>query len=163
MKLRLALLLLSLCFLLLPTFALAQESTETPAPEVTPVPTPADPFPEVPPEDAVGVTLLNAFIAIAAAMLSAPITTSIVSVLKRIPPLSKVSGEILKYTVAAILVSLVLVARRYGFDSELSAGFDFLNTAIISILTLVTSIKSNEAVYSQAVKKDWPVLGYKRT
>lgn len=151
------LILAALLCLALPIVALAQDVT----PE--PTPAPVTPFPEVPPVEDIGQWMLTPIVTVLIALAVSPIGTAIIGVLKQTPLFSSLSGQNLQLLVGGVLMTLVLVARNFGYEVQLDATLDFLQKAIEIVGTLFVSIRGMQAVYNQAVKREIPVVGYKRT
>ena len=154
---RLILLIALLC-LALPFAVLAQDVT----PEPTPAPS-VDPFPEVPPVEDLGAWVLTPIVTVLIALAASPIGSVVIGVLKQVPLFSSLSGRSLQLLVGGVLMTLVLLARNFGYEMQLDATLEFLRKAIEIIGTLFVSFRGMEAVYNQAVKNEWPVVGYKRS
>lgn len=155
--LRILLIIAALVFIALPIVALAQDAT------AEPTPTPVTPFPEVPPVEDIGQWLLTPIVTVLIALAVSPIGTAIIGVLKQTPLFSSLSGQNLQLLVGGVLMTLVLVARNFGYEVQLDATLDFFQKAIEIVGTLFVSIRGMQAVYNQAVKHEVPVVGYKRT
>lgn len=162
MKRKLLALLLAGNLLIAPVYALAQESTSEPTPpaEVTPAP---NPFPEVPPVEDLGATVLTPLLTVIIAAAGTSFGVAIIGILKQVPLFSSLSGETLKLLVGGIILGTVLLARNFGFEAQLDASLEFATKLITIVASLLTSFKGMQTVYNQAVKNEWPVLGYKRT
>lgn len=153
------------CFILMLLFAapaMAQDSTPEATPDA-PVVTDTEPFPEVPTVDVLSASLLTLIIAAVGGYVSSPITVTLVSLLKRIPGIDQIKGDVLQYAVAGLLVTIILVARQLGYADQLRGTLDFIQQAIVLIVGFTGAIKSSDAVYASAVKNEWAVLGYKRS
>lgn len=153
------------CFilaLLFTTSVMAQDSTPEATPDA-PVVTDTEPFPEVPTVDVLGASLLTLIIAAVGGYATSPFTVTIVSLLKRIPGIDQIKGDVLQYAVAGLLVTIILVARQLGYADQLRGTLDFIQQAIVLIVGFTGAIKSSDAFYAAAVENEWAVLGYKRS
>jgi hypothetical protein len=144
----------------------AQDATDepaTPAPEVTPVPTPADPFPEVPPVEDLGLLVFSPIITIVLTLAGGTLGVAIINVLKQVPLFSALSGTSLKYLVGGVILAAILIARNFGYETQLDASLKFLQQFITIAGSLFATFRGMQTVYNQAVANEVPLLGYKRT
>lgn len=150
--------------LLIAPVAYAQDSTAEPEPtaEVTPAPN-VDPFPEVPPVEDLGNLVFSPIITIVLSLAGGTIGVAIINVLKGIPLFSSLSGSSLKYLVGGILLAAILIARNFGYETQLDASLKFLQQFITIAGSLFAGFRGMQTVYNQAVAHDVPILGYKRT
>lgn len=155
--LRILLILLALLCLALPIVALAQDVT----PE--PTPAPVTPFPEVPPVEDLGTVVISPLVTVILSLAGSAFGVAIIGILKQVPLFSSLSGDTLKYLVGGIILAVVLLARNFGFEAQLDASLKFATQLITIVTSLLTSFKGMQAVYNQAVKREIPVVGYKRT
>lgn len=133
----------------------------TPEPDAPPVVV-SDP-PAIPPVEDAATMLLVMFTALLAGAARMPVTVSVVSVLKRLPPLKDVSGEVITFGVAAVITVITWVSQRYGYEGQVKAGLDFLQTLIPALGLLVGNLVISSATYKAAKATDTPVLGYARS
>lgn len=161
MKRKLFALLLASNLLIAPV-AYAQDSTAEPEPtaEVTPAP---NPFPEVPPVEDLGTLVFSPIITIVLSLAGGAFGVAIINVLKGIPLFSSLSGSSLKYLVGGILLAAILLARNFGYETQLDASLKFLQQFITIAGSLFAGFRGMQTVYNQAVAHDVPILGYKRT
>lgn len=151
---RVFLILAALLLIALPAFA--QDAT----PEPTPAPVL---FPEVPPVDDLGTAVFSPLVTVILALAGSTFGVAIVGILKQVPLFSSLSGDTLKYLVGGIILAVVLLARNFGFETQLDASLKFATQLITIVASLLTSFKGMQAVYNQAVKREIPVVGYKRS
>lgn len=149
-KLQLILVLLVL-FLVAPAIASAQDTQPS-----------ANLVPVIPIEDA-GALLINTLLAIAGgAVLGAPITVFLTSVLKRIPQLASVSAGALAATSGIVITVIVWIARHFGFEVQINTLFDVIVVVAPALMTLFTTLTGGSALYSTAVKANAPIVSYQR-
>lgn len=143
-KYALALVILAL-FVVVP-MALAQEPTPTP---------------NFPPVDLEGdvTTLLNVLLtSILGAAIASPFVTTLVGVLKLIPQLKDVKGELLATVTAVVVYLAAAAATRFNFGAQFYSLIDVLQYILPVLLTLVGA----SVTYNVARKVDAPVMGYQR-
>lgn len=134
---------------------MAQEATaEPPAPTL---------FPEVPTADESGALLMAFIIGLIGPIAGSPPGVAFVNFLKRLPFLQNVSGETLKYTVGALLMAAVLIARHLSLEAQFDSGLTFAETLITAVTALLTSMQSMTRTYNAARAGEWPLLGYHRS
>lgn len=135
------------------------------AQDVTPEPTPAPvtPFPEVPPVEDLGTVVLSPLVTVILSLAGSAFGVAIIGILKQVPLFSSLSGDTLKYLVGGIILAVVLLARNFGYETQLDASLKFATQLITIVASLLTSFKGMQAVYNQAVKREIPIVGYKRT
>lgn len=94
---------------------------------------------------------------------NAPITSVLVSVLKRIPGLESRTAPELTFGVATFLWVIAAVAGAAGYGIQLNSLLESLTTIIPAVLGLMTSLAGAPVYHEVAAKANVPVLGYKRT
>jgi len=148
----LRLLLLVLCVLLVLTAVPVLAQDETPADD-----------PQLPVTDlnVAGETLINAIAAILIGTLNAPLTTTIVGLLKRIKALNQYSAQTLSFIVAGLLWSVGTILISFGYGVEFNAGADFLTQLLPLFSGLVANLAAGHVTY-EASKNKIPVVGYQR-
>lgn len=158
------LVILALCFLLMPTLALAQESTAEPTAEVTPNPDPPlNLFPDAPTNEEAGASLLEVIAELTRWASGLLVTTSLVSLLKRTPFLAGVSGGLINFAIATVITILVWFARKYSFELQLFQGLEFLGGFFSLLLNIGSTTLGSAVVYTVAKTTKTPGLGYART
>lgn len=175
MKKRVTVLLLSLC-ILLPFVATAQENpAPEPTVEVTAIPTSEPPIvADEPPAPTAPIFTAPAFndalqafmaalVAIFATAIASPLTASLVSLLKRIPALANVQGNVLNIVVAVLLSAVLWLGQVFGFAGQVDTAFKFVYAVLPFLVGIGANYLSNAAVYSVAKKSDMPVIGYARS
>jgi hypothetical protein len=100
--------------------------------------------------------------AILGGFITAPTTTVIVAILKRLSALRSVSAEWLAFVVGAVLYVLVLVAGAVGYEAEFRSFLDLLTTILPAVSGFVLTLLGAGATYQLAKKTDAPVIGYER-
>lgn len=147
-----------------------EEVTEVAAP--LPEPTPADPtdedpapapspLPDVDP-DAAGSLLITTILAIVGAVASSPVTTTIVSLLKQIPALNRISSKTLAFTVACVLWVVIALSDALGFRIQLDSLATFIQTGLPTLVGFVVTLFGGSWVYNAAATQNVPLLGYQR-
>lgn len=96
---------------------------------------------------------------LASAFGTAPVTTFLVSLLKRALP---VDARLLATGVALVLAALTAAATQFGFDVQLESLLDLVATAGPAIAGFVATLVGSSAWYEAAKRVDAPVLSYKR-
>lgn len=117
----------------------------------------------VPPVEDAANSLLLTLTGLLAGAAALPITVTLVSLLKRLPFLENVSGAALSFGVAAVITVITWFSRRYGFETQVNASLDFLQTAIPALSLLIGNLVASSAAYKAARAADTPVVGYART
>lgn len=141
----------------------------TPEPVVTPVPDPT-PAPVVPPvfqapdTDAV---INAAFLALLAAFstgILSPLTSTLVSLVKRIPLgiVQGASGEQINLAVAVLLSVGMWAGSHFGFGQQVATGYQLLYAVLPILAGAGANFLSNQKVY-EALKGNMPVIGYSRS
>jgi type III secretory pathway component EscS len=109
-----------------------------------------------------GETLLNAIAAILIGALNAPLTTTIVGLLKRVKALEQFSSQTLSFVVAGLLWTVGTIMIAFGYGVQFNATTDFLTEFLPLFSGLVTNLAAGHAIY-EAAKNKVPVVGYQRT
>lgn len=132
--------------------ALAQDTT----------PPAVEPLPVISVEEA-GAMLQQFLTAlIGSAVLTAPLTTFIVSIVKRLDRNQVVTGEGWALIVGGLLTVAVWLSRQFGVEVQLNNVFQLVQFAGPLVVTLFTTL-FGAAVYYQAAKVSrTPIAGYTR-
>jgi uncharacterized membrane protein YedE/YeeE len=139
------------------------EPAEPPADEQPPVEEPPAPVIDVIPIERAAELLLAAISAIiGGALLQAPITTFLVSLLKRVPFLNGVGGGALAFVVAGFLTVAVWLSRAFGLEVQLDSAFNVIVVAGPAILNLLATLTGSSALYNVAKNQSVPIIGYER-
>lgn len=142
----------------------------TPEPILEPAPdAPADFLPvplsgvPVTPVDAAASRLLDAIVAIVGlAVIQAPITTFIVSVLKRIDSAGRIPSSWYAVFIGGVLTVIVWVARHFGVEAQVNSLFDFVVVAGPYLLNFLLTLTGASALYKGARASNAPIVGYER-
>lgn len=134
--------------------AFAQDVPPDTAPVFTP-PQPAD----------VWQTVLTALFAIFASAIASPLTSPIVSLVKRIPVpfIQGLTGDQLNLGVAGVLSLIMWGAVAVGFGKEADTVYQLIYAVLPILVGAGSNFVGNQSVYKFGVKKSIPVLGYSRT
>lgn len=97
---------------------------------------------------------------LASAFGTAPVTTFLVSLLKRALP---VDARLLATGVALVLAALTAAATQFGFDVQLESLLDLVATAGPAIAGFVATLVGSSAWYEAARRVNAPVVSYSRT
>lgn len=132
--------------------------------EVTPDPPPTEiggDEPAPPNVDEATDNLLRIVFAAAVALFAnAPVTTVIVSVLKRFPQLDFFSARTWATIVSVVLWALLSVAQWAGYEVQFSSLLAIVETTLPAVAALVFALLGSGAFYQAARKVDAPVVGY---
>lgn len=101
--------------------------------------------------------LMSALAGILAGAATAPITTTIVGLLKI--PLPN-NPKLLSFVVAALVTGLTWIAQRFGVDVQLKSLFDFIVEIVPAFTALMTTLAGSHLIYQKARQADVPVIGY---
>lgn len=133
----------------------ASDLVETPpAPETLPV---------VDPGVAADLLIKTLAAIVLGAFGNAPITSVLVSVLKRIPALEHLTAPMLTFGVATVLWVVAALAGAAGYSVQFNDLLEALTTIIPALSGLLVSLIGAPAVHELAARAQVPVLGYKRT
>lgn len=94
---------------------------------------------------------------------NAPITSVVVSVLKRIPIFASRTAPELTFGVATILWCIAAIVGAAGYGVQFNSLLEALTTIIPALLGLMASFPGAAATHELMAKASVPVLGYKRT
>lgn len=94
---------------------------------------------------------------------NAPITSVLVSVLKRIPVFENRTAPELTFGVATVLWVIAALAGAAGYSVQFNDLLEALTTIIPALSGLLVSLIGAPAVHELASRAQVPVLGYKRT
>lgn len=117
----------------------------------------------VPPVEDAANALITMLTGLMAGAVGLPITVTLVALLKRIPALNVVSGELLALAVAGVITVITWIARRYGFEGQVNASLEFLQVIIPALSILIGNLVASAAAYRAASAVNAPVIGYKRS
>lgn len=107
--------------------------------------------------------LIAAITAIAAGgLVNAPITTFLVSLVKRIPMLADVSGGTIQFAVGLVMTVLFWIAQATGLQFQFENIAEVIATVGPMILGLLTTLAGSNALYSVARRQRAGVVGYSR-
>lgn len=123
----------------------------------------APPTSVIPPVEEAANSLLATLTALLAGASALPITVTLVSLLKRLPFLESVSGGALSFGVAVVISVVTWISRQYGFEGQINASLDFLQTIIPALSLLLGNLVASSAAYKAARAVDTPVIGYRRS
>ena len=123
---------------------------------------PVEPLPVVSIEEA--GALLAAFLTtvIGSAVLNAPITMFLVSIVKRLDKEQRVSSEGWALITGGTLTVLVWLARYFGFEIALNNAFQLVVVAGPLIISLMTTLFGAGILYQGAKVVHAPIIGYER-
>jgi len=93
----------------------------------------------------------------------APITSVLVSVLKRIPVFEQRTAPELTFGVATFLWVLAALIGAAGYGVQFNNLMEALTTIIPAVLGLLVSFPGATVTHDAMAKANVPVLGYKRT
>ena len=114
-----------------------------------------------------GQVLLAAIMAIIAGGMASPVTVPVVNLVKfimaKVGWQDKVSGNVLAALVAAIVTVVIWVARWVGVELQVNNILDLLQTVIPPVVTFLGMFAGQKSLFSWAVRKEVPVVGYQRT
>jgi hypothetical protein len=94
---------------------------------------------------------------------NAPITSVIVSVLKRFQPFASRTAPELVFGVATVLWVIAAIVGAAGYGVQFNSLLDALTTIIPAVLGLLVSFPGAAATHELMAKASVPVLGHKRT
>lgn len=123
----------------------------------------APPTAVIPPVEEAANSLLATITMLLAGASAMPITVTLVSLLKRLPFLESVSGGALSFAVAAVISVIIWISRQYGFEGQVNASLDFLQTIIPALSLLLGNLVVSSATYKASRAVDTPVIGYHRS
>ena len=107
--------------------------------------------------------LIAALAAIAAGgLVNAPITTFVVSLVKRIPALATVSGGTIQFVVGLLLTAVFWLAQAAGLQVQFESITEVVATTGPMILGLLTTLAGSNALYQVANRSQVGVIGYSR-
>ena len=119
------------------------------------------------PVDEAGQVLLAAIMAIIAGGMASPVTVPIVNLVKfimaKVGLEDAVSGNILAAIVAAVATVIIWIARWAGVELQGNNVLDLLQTVIPPVVTFLGMFAGQKSLFSWAVRKDVPVVGYQRS
>jgi hypothetical protein len=119
------------------------------------------------PVDEAGQVLLAAIMAIIAGGMASPVTVPIVNLVKFIMAKvgweNAVSGNVLAAIVAAVVTVIIWVSRWAGVELQVNNVLDLLQTVIPPVVTFLGLFAGQKSLFSWAVRKEVPVVGYQRT
>lgn len=98
---------------------------------------------------------------LASAFGTAPVTTFIVSLLKRL--LTTVDARLITTVVALLLAAVTAAATQFGFDVQLESLLDLVATAGPAIVGFVATLVGSAGWYEAARRVNAPVVSYSRT
>ena len=139
---------------LLATSAFAQDSAEPTTP------------PEILPDVDYDLTFENLqayLLAMIVAFSSSPISTLVVSTLKRLPALKAVDGKTLQTIVGVVLFLALFAAKWFGIEAQFRQLLDIIYQGIPILLTLITFLTGSGVAYSLARRYKVAWLGYSRS
>lgn len=108
-----------------------------------------------------------AFLALLAAFstgILSPLTTLLVSLVKRIklPIIQAATGDQINLAIAVLLSLIMWGANRFGYGPQVTTGYKLLYAVLPILMGIGGSYLSSQAVYN-GVKGKMPVVGYQRT
>lgn len=107
--------------------------------------------------------LMAALVAIAAGgLVNAPITTFVVSLVKRIPQLADVSGGTIQFVVGLLLTVVFWIAQAAGLQVQFESISDVIATVGPMIIGLLTTLAGSNVLYQAARQSRAGVVGYSR-
>lgn len=107
--------------------------------------------------------LIAALTAIAAGgLVNAPITTFVVSLVKRVPALATVSGGTIQFVVGLLLTVVFWLAQAVGLQVQFESITEVIATTGPIILGLLTTLAGSNALYQVARTQRAGVIGYSR-
>lgn len=122
---------------------------------------------QIMPVDEAGQILLAAIMAIIAGGMSSPVTVPIVNLIKfilaKVGQENLIGGNMLAAIVAAVVTVIIWVSRWVGVELQVNNVLDLLQTVIPPVVTFLGMFVGQKSLFSWAVRKDVPVVGYQRT
>lgn len=119
-------------------------------------------LPVIPIEQA-GELLLAAIASIiGGSVLNAPITTFLVSILKRVDTEGRVSSDAWAVAAGAFVTVAVWLSRYFGVEVTITNVFQLVVVAGPLVLNLLTTLAGSSALYQAARKAHTPLIGYQR-
>jgi hypothetical protein len=119
------------------------------------------------PVDEAGQVLLAAIMAIIAGGMASPVTVPVVNLVKfimaKVGLQDAVSGNILAAIVAAVVTVVIWIARWAGVELQVNNVLDLLQTVIPPVVTFLGMFAGQKSLFSWAVRKEVPVVGYQRS
>lgn len=160
-------LLVVLIMVLVAVPVLAQDATPEPTAEppivVDNPPAPTAPVFEAPAFGDAVQALEAALVAILATAIASPITAPLVSLVKRLPFLATVPGNVINLGVAIVLSAVMWLGQAFGLAGQVDTAFKLLFVLLPFISGIGSNFVSNQAVFKAGVKQNVPVLSYQRT
>lgn len=128
--------------------ALAQEQPE----EVLPIPS----------VDTAARLLLATLLSIFGAMMDSPLTTFLVSLLKRVPFLTFISAKGLQFAVAAIIGVVYWILTAIGLGDQMNTALKFILAILPALNGLFTRQIASSLWYHASLAANVGVVSYKR-
>lgn len=93
----------------------------------------------------------------------APITTTLVALIKRVPQLEKVPAPLINLITGLILTLAVWIAAALSFEPQLKDVFDVIVVVAPALISLITTVSGSHVLYQTANKSNVPLFGHSRT
>lgn len=103
---------------------------------------------------------LAALAAILGSSVTSPVTTFLVSLLKRISALDNISSGTLALVVGGTLSGIATIAAAAGRTEQFNSFVDFLKVAGPGFVLLMSTLRGSSAIYNEGRGKTW--YGYER-
>lgn len=93
---------------------------------------------------------------------SSPITTVLVSVLKKVRWFDRLSGKDLNFLVSAVLYVGALIASYAGFSEQFNSVLDLVVAVAPPFVAFITNMTVSTAIYHTAKALEVPIVGESR-
>jgi hypothetical protein len=122
---------------------------------------------QIMPVNEAGQVLLAAIMAIIAGGMASPVTVPVVNLVKfilaKVGQENLIGGNMLAAIVAAVVTVVIWVSRWAGVELQVNNVLDLLQTVIPPVVTFLGMFVGQKSLFSWAVRKEVPVVGYQRT
>lgn len=152
-----------------PTLAPTEEVTVVPTVEPT-LPPVVDPVPEQPPpvfEAPTPEAVLNVFylalLAVFSTAMASPLTEPLANVLKRLPPLQRLSGNWVNLIVAVGLSLITWGGAMFGITPYVDKAYELIYAVVPILFGIGGNFAGNKLTYAASRWLDIPIAGFART
>lgn len=94
---------------------------------------------------------------------AAPVTTTLVSILKRIPLFASVQSQAITFGVALVIWVLAAIAEHFGFRTDFNNFLDLVTGIAPLLFAFITTTIAAHYIFNAAHAANVPIVGYSRS